>query len=228
MPSLTPPASTSLTNPFTIKAAYSRSVSRLPSGIPVLDDFLQGGLPMGALTEWGMPLGHGTREILMPWLARLTQQQESNWLLWIHSQNNLEINPSAWAARGIDLEHLRFARTSAPLRDLKPIFLEPLFKFIVIDSPQDFSDEDCAFIARQARRLQQTTLLLRNNLLRPLSSTTPKQSSHIWARLRLNTWRQPHLAPTSAMAPYGGLWVETIRGLPHRRLLLPLNIEASL
>lgn len=172
----------------------------LPSGIGFLDRFLGGGLPVGALTEWAMPLGGGGREILLPWIARMKHLVQPQWVLWIHSHSCLEIYPPAWAARGVALDELRFARTHAPLKDLRPIFLEPLFKLIIIDSPENFSDDDCAFVARQARRLDQVVVLLRQEMLGlrkgdryvfdrlPRGKKRRQDAGNIWARLRLNLW----------------------------------------
>ena len=204
----------------------------LPSGIELLDRFLEGGLPVGALTEWGMPFGFGGREILIPWIRHMTRAAQPQWALWVHRNPQLEIYPPAWAARGVALEKIRFARTSAPLKDLRPVFLEPLFKLIIIDNPESFSGEDYSFIARQARRLRQVVVVLRQDHLgdqqrgeRFLRSGTRsgkrgkwRQDEHIWSPLRLNLWSsQPSFVKGArasflpeSLFDWGGEWEEGV------------------
>lgn len=149
----------------------------LSSGLPLLDELLEGGLHEGELSEWGMPWGQGLRELLLPFLA--AAQRKDYWILWIYGQSKICVNPLAWKARAVDLNRIRFAQSEHALRDLRPVFLSDFFRLIVIDQSKQLSDEDCAFLARQARRLRQSILILKPYAL---SHT----QGNVWARLRVN------------------------------------------
>ena len=43
------------------------------SHLPELDDFLGGGLPLGAVSEWGLPPGRGGRELVASFVASVTR-----------------------------------------------------------------------------------------------------------------------------------------------------------
>jgi len=202
-------------------ADESTGISKLDSGIKCLDDFLEGGLPVGAISEWGVPLGRGGREILLTWLARhfnqeavtrCTEQQAAHqtvyagenprWALWIYSRTKLTIYPPAWLARGVSLKHTRFVCSCRPLVDLKPVFLSPLFQIIVLDAPDFFTEDDCAFLARQARKNRQTIILLRDFFLSP-------KRGNVWAKLRLNSYFNETTQE---------FCLDVVRGLPPRKL----------
>ena len=158
--------------------------SRLISGIQALDVCLGGGLPIGAVVEWGAPMGQGGRELLMPWIREITNPRDGasppSWALWVYATPRLIPFAPAWAARGVTLERLRFAQTTSPLKDLQPVFMEPLFRMIVLDVSQSFSSEEYAFLTRQARLHNQTIVVIRDRLLSP-------EVGNVWARIRLNT-----------------------------------------
>jgi len=180
----------------------------LPSGIALLDEFLGGGLPLGAVTEWGVPLGKSGREVVLTWLARATQGgagESPTWALWVYARAQLIVYPPGWAARGVELERMRFVCTGAPLADLKPVFLEPLFKIVVLDAPRQFTDDDCAFVARQARANGQAVLVLRDTFLK-------SGQGNVWARLRVNCWRDDEARQFR---------LNIVRGLSPRQLALP-------
>ena len=190
---------------------------KLASGIEVLDDFLDGGLPRGAVTEWGAPLGRGGRDALLAWLARATQgapparpggveaaDSAPSWALWVYGRTHLSIYPPAWLARGVSLQRMRFACSSKPLAELRPVFMDPLFRVIVLDAPRTFTDEDCAFVARQARANDQAVVLIRDAFIGP-------GRGNVWAKLRLNCWFEP------AQQQYR---LRVIRGLSPRQLAL--------
>ncbi len=168
---------TSQLSPFGLQSAsfHSRE-KRVASGIEALDKLLEGGLSEGSVSEWGMPFGQQGRELIIPWLATMT---EENWALWILSRPGLSIYPPAWAARGVSLQHMRFAHSNKPVAELKQAFMEPFFKFIIIDAPMHFSPEDCAFVAKCARANGQIVILLRNWLL-------SSKKGNVWAKTRLN------------------------------------------
>ena len=161
-------------------ALHAVPPSHLSSGHPLLDEFLDGGLRWGELSEWGMPWGQSLRDVILWFLIR-AQQAEPCWILWIYGQPDISINPLAWQARGLDLNWIRFARAQQPLHELKPVFLSPFFCIIVIDAPQRLADDDCAFLARQARRQQQMLIILRPHALSP-------GRGNVWAKMRVNCW----------------------------------------
>lgn len=157
------------------------SRSRLSSGHPLLDDFLDGGLCWGELSEWGMPWGQSLRELILGFLIR-AQEAEPSWILWIYGRSDISINPLAWQARGLDLSWIRFARAERPLQELKPLFLSAFFRIIVIDDALRLQDDDCAFLARQARRHEQIMILLRPHSL-------SQGRGNVWAKTRVNCWQ---------------------------------------
>ena len=178
---------------------------RLASGIARLDAFLEGGLPVGAVCEWGAPLGHGGRDVLLAWLARATHGDARElgetpvWALWAHARAHLMVYPPAWVARGVRLDRVRFAATTAPLAELRPVFLEPFFRIVVLDAPRQFSEEDCAFVARQARAHGLVVVVVRDVRL-------DAEQGNVWARLRLNGWydgeaRQYRLQVVRGLSP---------------------------
>lgn len=160
------------------------SARKLSCGIQALEECLGGGLPVGALIEWGAPMGQGGRELLMPWIREVTNpvntSSSPSWALWVYTLPRLIPFAPAWAARGVALERLRFAQTTSPLRDLQPVFMEPLFRMIVLDVSQTFSPDEYAFLTRQARHHDQTIVVVQDRLLSP-------ETGNVWARLRVNT-----------------------------------------
>jgi hypothetical protein len=138
-------------------------------------------------------MGKGGREVILKWLIQLTNNDAM--CLWVSSKEDLLVYPPAWSARGVMLKNVRFAHTPWPVRQLKPVFLESVFKLIVLDSPSRFTEDDCAFVAHQARANGYTLLLLRDWLLHP-------QKGNVWARLRLNCWQDGE-----------SFKIETIKGL---------------
>jgi hypothetical protein len=179
---------------------------RIPSGILHFDDFLEGGLPANSLCEWGSPLGQGGRELLLRYVAQLTRghvadeigQRHPQWVLWVHHHEHTRVYPPAWQARGVSLRHIRFATSTQPLIDLKPAFLEPFFRMVVLDGTFALSKDDLAFLARQARYQRITIVVLRNFLL-------SEERGNVWAKLRLNAVYDPEYQD-------GSFLVTVIRG----------------
>lgn len=182
-------------------AENRRDKTRLSCGISQLDEFFEGGIPLGAMTEWGAPFGQGGRELLVHWLGRAIKDE---WILWIHARAYLTIYPPAWYARGVALERIRFAVTADPLDDLRPVFLEPFFRVIVLDSPPLFGKDECAFIARRARAQGAAVILIRDDFL-------DAHHGNVWARLRVNGWYEPRSQQFR---------LRVIRGLSPRQLVL--------
>lgn len=135
--------------------------------------------------------------------APLSPRWDPEWMLWVYGKPELMIYPPAWQSRGIPLERMRFACSQRPLEDLRPVFLEPLFKIVVIDIPKNFSDDDCAFVARQARQNNQLIIVIRDFFL-------GARSGNVWSRIRLNCWFD------SGTQKYH---LRVVRGLPPRHMI---------
>lgn len=168
-----------------------------------LTRFLGGALAPGSLSEWGMPSGHGARELALSIVAQATAQQRL--VLWVNGNESLAVYPPAWSARGVDLERLRFVQASRPVELLKPVFLERLFDLIVIDCPKHLGADDWAFLARQARAMDVHIMVLQEFLL-------SGRRGNIWARVRVN-----------CVAGMGGWQLTMVRGPAHE----PCRIERS-
>jgi recombination protein RecA len=96
------------------------------TGIPAIDELLEGGLPLGALTEMVGPECSGRTSLALSFLARLTQAGKV--CAWIDVSNSLR--PESVAAAGVDLEHLLWVRcgvgsTSKDLSKPEKIFTLP-------------------------------------------------------------------------------------------------------
>ncbi len=179
---------------------------RLASCVDRVDDFLEGGLPFGGITEFGVPLGKEGRLLVLKFVANATRgiRTEPMWTLWISSHDTFRVFPPAWFARGVSPARILFAQSERPLRDLKRAISNPIFKLIILDSPRKFTREDCFFINRQARLNRQLVLLLRDFFL-------SNRQGNIWAGLRMNCWKR---YPSEAFV------IRVIRGLSHRELTL--------
>lgn len=153
---------------------------RIATRIGWLDAALGGGLAPGELSEWGLPWGHGGRELIVAILAAVMRTDRA---LWIQTGRQISIYPPAWAARGIDLQRIRFTHSRHPLKELLPLFTEPFFATIVIDDDERvLRRADGAFLAHQARSLKCLILLLRDGRLRA-------EQGNVWARFRGNVQR---------------------------------------
>lgn len=165
---------------FEAASAYA-SQRKLASGVPEIDAFLAGGLPVGKVTEFGMPLGREGRTVLLQFLIRATRGAGSPplWCLWVSSHQNLEVYPPAWYARGVAPGRIVFADSQAPTKDLKRAIVSPFFGLIVLDAPKEFAKNDCLFVNVQARRNRQAILLVRDFFL-------SNSKGNVWSALRIN------------------------------------------
>jgi len=179
---------------------------KLASCVDRIDDFLEGGLPFGGISEFGMPLGKEGRALALKFVANATRgiRTKPMWTLWISSSETFRIFPPAWFARGVSPNRILFAQSSRPLRDLKQAISNPIFKLIILDSPRKFTREDCFFVNRQARQNRQLVMLLRDFFL-------SNRQGNIWANLRMNCWKR-HAS--------GQFMLRVIRGLSQRELSL--------
>ena len=181
------------------------TVERISSGIPQLDQALGGGFPLGSLCEWGMPPGKQARSLLVKLLAH-----HKPMCLWVYSdQEDCRIYPPAWVARGVDLGQTYFVKSDAPLQQLRPVFLEPLFSVIVIDSFCCHSKDELAFLARQARALSAVIFLIRPYLL-------SHAKGNPFAKWRLNSWLNHHS---------NSFQIHLLRGHRPKSLSLPNCLE---
>lgn len=169
------------------EAAASRLGRSLSTGVRLLDQALshspeggRGGLPLGTLSEWGLPLGQLGREVIVSILSQATAA--GFWCLWVSERTSLIPFPPAWKARGLNLERLCWVNSERPVAELRPLLLNPFFRVIVFDAPRHLTLGDAAFLASQTRRHNRVTLVLRDRLLRADAGT-------VWARLRLNIWQ---------------------------------------
>lgn len=177
---------------------------KLASCVKRVDDFLEGGLPFGSITEFGMPLGKEGRALALKFVANATRgiRAKPVWTLWISSHTTFRVFPPAWFARGVSPARILFAQSDRPLRDLKRAISNPIFKLIILDSPGKFTREDCFFVNRQARQNRQLVMLLRDFFL-------SNRQGNIWANLRINCWKR-HAS--------GEFMIRVIRGLSQREL----------
>jgi recombination protein RecA len=79
---------------------------RILSGVPAWDELLQGGLPVGALTEFVGADCCGRTTMALAYIAAITR--EGSVTAWIDVANALD--PEAVAANGVDLERLLWVR----------------------------------------------------------------------------------------------------------------------
>jgi recombination protein RecA len=80
------------------------------TGIPVLDELLEGGLPLGAITEMGGPECSGRTSLALSFVSQMTQTGKA--CAWIDVSNALD--PESAAATGVDLSRLLWVRCGVP------------------------------------------------------------------------------------------------------------------
>ena len=170
--------------------ASQRLKQRLPSGSPSFDQPMKGGLPLGEASEWGLPLGCGGREFLLQFLVGACGLDcgQPKPVLWVFRQGDLSPYPPALAARGIDLNWIYFCGSDHPLKQLKPVFLEPAMVLVILDNPPKFTSEEQAFVADRIRDQNQHLFLIRSQFL-----STSK--GNIWAKYRFNLQLGPEQGP---------------------------------
>ena len=99
-----------------------------PTGIPELDTLLEGGLPIGAITELVGPQSSGRTTLALATLAELTQTAKT--VAWVDASDSLD--PESAAAAGVDLARNLWVRCGQssqapaqpqPTRTTTPAFL---------------------------------------------------------------------------------------------------------
>ena len=78
----------------------------LATGIQAVDELLEGGLPLGAITEVVGPEGSGHTSFALSFLARVTQSERVS--AWIDVSDTLD--PESVAAAGVDLSRFLWVR----------------------------------------------------------------------------------------------------------------------
>jgi recombination protein RecA len=80
------------------------------TGIPALDELLEGGLPLGAITEMMGPECSGRTSLALSFVSRITQTGKV--CAWIDVSNALD--PESAVATGVDLSRLLWVRCGVP------------------------------------------------------------------------------------------------------------------
>ncbi len=86
------------------------------TGIPVLDSLLDGGLPVGAISEISGQESSGRTSLALSFLARRTQDAQV--CAWVDAGDALD--PESAAANGVDLRRLLWVRCGTPAAKPQP------------------------------------------------------------------------------------------------------------
>jgi recombination protein RecA len=87
-----------------------------PTGVPAVDALLEGGLPIGAMTEMVGPESSGRTSLALSFVAGLTRQGHVG--AWIDVSNTLD--PESAAAAGVDLARLLWVRCGGAVPPVNP------------------------------------------------------------------------------------------------------------
>ncbi len=175
--------------------------SHIPSQNPLVTQFLDGGIRTGTITEWGIPLGCSGRRIIVDFVSQITQHNEL--CLWVNGHSDLKIHPPAWISRGVNPLKWVVANATAPVNQLKPAIMQPIFKLLVLDmAAHQLSTEDIAFIGLQARLHRYAVIIIRPHLL-------SNKRGNAWAKYRINVHPQGE-----------HLHLSVVKGLQERHLTL--------
>jgi len=139
----------------------------------------RGGFPKGSVIEWGIPYGMEGRSIPLQFLAHATREGHTLWVEREREKKRFQIYPPRFAAEGVLLNKLLFVATKNPIAELKPIFLEPLFNLIVLNDPQQCTQEDMMYLNQKARQHAFVIFVIRPFHLHP-------EKGNIWAKYRIN------------------------------------------
>lgn len=92
--------------PSVLTPAARTILEVVATGIPPIDELLQGGLPVGAISEITGPTSSGRTSIVLVYLARRTQ--EGSVCAWVDANDSLD--PESAACNGINLKQLLWVR----------------------------------------------------------------------------------------------------------------------
>jgi len=152
---------------------------RLKFGYKLVDEMLAGGLQLGRVSEWGMPVATGVRQLFVELLRRASLQVGERPLLWVLGWPGIEVFAANWTRLGVDLTRVLFARSFQPLKELRDVFLEPVFRLIILDTPKPLSRQDFAFLSHQAAKFSFHVAIFQSCLLSP-------EKGNVWAKVRVN------------------------------------------
>jgi len=179
---------------------------KIPSTNPKITQFLGGGIPKGAITEIGIPVGFSGRTIIADFVSRVTQ---TDLCLWVNGHSDMRVYPPAWIARGINPLKWVVANSGQPVRELKASLMQPIFQLLILDmESHQLSAEDIAFISMQARLHHYAVIVIRPFLL-------SNHRGNTWAKLRINMTPQRH-----------HIHLSVIKGLAERHLSNPNPVTA--
>jgi hypothetical protein len=149
------------------------------TGIPDVDQLLDGGLPVGAISEITGPLSSGRTSLALAFLAQRTS--EDRVCAWVDASDSLDSESAA--ANGVALKQLLWVRCKNPLQGPQPSERQ---NFSRSDFPR--SDLSSPIFSGLAQALRATDLLLQAGgfaaLVLDLGSTAPEHA----ARVPLATW----------------------------------------
>lgn len=181
--------------------------SKIPSVNSKLTQFLGGGLPKGAITEIGIPVGFSGRSIVADFVSHVTQ---TDLCLWVNGHSEMRLYPPAWISRGINPLKWVVANSASPVRELKASLMQPIFQLLILDmESHQLSADDIAFISMQARIHRYAVVVIRPCLL-------SNHHGNAWARLRFN------IAPQ-----HQALHISVIKGLSERQLSIPNHVPST-
>ncbi|NDD67364.1 hypothetical protein EBZ35_06925, partial [bacterium] len=133
--------------------------AKIPSVNPRLTQFLGGGIPKGAITEIGIPVGFSGRSIVADFVSHVTQ---TDLCLWVNGHSDMRVYPPAWISRGVNPLKWVVANSESPVRQLKASLMQPIFQLLVLDmESHQLSAEDIAFISMQARIHRYAVIVIR-------------------------------------------------------------------
>jgi hypothetical protein len=174
----------------------------LNSGVDVLDRLIGSNLRPKRMIEWGAPLGSYGRLIPLLFLTGKVPP-----IVWVYSHEDLKIYPPAWAAWGIDLKNIFFVYAKDPVRELRPLLADSLFKTVVIDSPKKFHMRDMSFLHQKMRENGQMVFLIRHYFL-------SQKQGNVFAHGRFNVQYETNR---------GGFHVSQVKGQKQERVFVPLS-----
>jgi len=135
-------------------------LARLPTGLPVLDEALGGGLPRGRITELAGPRSTGRTGLACAIAARATTAGET--IAWIDPADALD--PDAAAKAGLELTHTLWVRprsTEDALRAAEIVLGAGGFGLVVLDTDATRSGAGrWPRLARAAERTRSTLLVV--------------------------------------------------------------------
>jgi hypothetical protein len=183
------------------------SQAKIPSVNPRLTQFLGGGIPKGAITEMGIPVGFAGRSVVADFVSHVTQ---TDLCLWVNGHSDMRLYPPAWISRGVNPLKWVVANSDSPVRQLKASLMQPIFQLLVLDmESHQLSAEDIAFISMQARIHRYAVVVIRPFLL-------SNRQGNSWAKLRLN------VTPN-----HNQLHLSVIKGLSERQLTIPHHVPSA-